>query len=112
VARLNTDGSLDGTFNPVGTGSNGSLQVLTIDASGKIIVGGAFTSYNGTTEPHVARLSSSKILVGGTFASYNGTPAIYIARLNPGGSLDNTFAPVGTGLSNALSALVLSYTLE
>jgi uncharacterized delta-60 repeat protein len=128
VARLNTDGSLDATFNPTGTGLNFTVNALAIDSSGKIIVGGSFTSYNGTTERMVARLntngsldatfnptgtglnnnvyaiaidSSGKIVVGGAFTSYNGTSEPYIARLNTDGSLDATFNPTGTGLNGA-----------
>ncbi|HVF72717.1 MAG TPA: Calx-beta domain-containing protein [Chthoniobacterales bacterium] len=71
IARLNTSGTLDTSFNP-GTGPRGGLLFrIVVDAAGKILIGGEFTTYNGI--------------------SRNG-----IARLNSNGSLDTTFDP-GTG---------------
>ncbi len=135
IARLNTDGSLDATFNPVGGGLANDVYALTIDSSGKIVVVGDFISYNGTPEPGVARLntdgsldatfnptagvglnswvnalaidSSGKIIVGGHFTSYNITPEFYVARLNTDGSLDTTFNPTGTGLNGDVYAVAL-----
>src|SRR5438132_581559 len=48
IARLNTDGTLDGTFT-VGTGANSTVNTTAIQSDGKIIIGGGFTVYNGTT---------------------------------------------------------------
>ena len=77
MARLNSSGTIDTSFNP-GTGLNGGFPngspfKIVVDAAGKILIGGAFTSYNGV--------------------SRNG-----IARLNANGSLDTTFNP-GTGVA-------------
>jgi uncharacterized delta-60 repeat protein len=135
IARINNNGSLDTTFSPTGTGLNGTVNALTIDSSGKIIVGGAFANYNGTSEPRIARLntdgsldatfaptgtglgftvravaidSSGKIIVGGAFGDYNGTNEFYVARLNTDGSLDGTFNPVGTGLSGGTTVNALA----
>jgi uncharacterized delta-60 repeat protein len=76
IARLNTDGSLDTTFDPgSGTsGQNGNVMAIAVQSDGQILIGGAFYTYNG-----VAR--------GG------------IARLNADGSLDTSFDP-GTGLGS------------
>ncbi|SMD44497.1 delta-60 repeat domain-containing protein/Por secretion system C-terminal sorting domain-containing protein [Aquiflexum balticum DSM 16537] len=124
IARLNADGSLDTSFNP-GTGANGSILTIQIQADGKIIIGGVFTSYNGTARNYIARLNADgsldtsfnpgtgtnsginttqiqadgKIIVGGNFTSYNGTARNRIARLNADGSLDTSFNP-GTGANN------------
>jgi uncharacterized delta-60 repeat protein len=122
IARLNADGSLDTSFNP-GTGANSAITTTAIQADGKIIIGGAFTSYNGTAINRIARLNADgsldtgfnpgmganntisttaiqadgKIIIGGAFTSYNGTVARNrIARLNADGSLDTGFNP-GTG---------------
>ena len=67
IARLNTNGTLDLTFNP-GSGTDGFFGVLTtaIQADGKILIGGDFTTFNNT-------------------------PRLGIARLNINGSLDMTF---------------------
>jgi uncharacterized delta-60 repeat protein len=116
VARINADGSLDSSFNP-GTGSNGTVLDVALQPDNKILIAGAFTSYNGTSRNRLARLNTDgsldstfnvgtgtdsaintialqqngKILIGGFFANYNGASANRLARINPDGSLDNTF---------------------
>lgn len=126
IARLNADGSPDGTFDP-GSGFNNLVLPTSIQTDGKIIVGGNFTSYNGTSITRIARLNpdgsidatfnpgtgfnaivysitiqaDGKILVGGDFSDFNGTAINRIARLNPDGSLDGTFSP-GTGFDNTV----------
>jgi uncharacterized delta-60 repeat protein len=122
IARLNTDGSLDTTFVP-GTGANNLVRTIAVQMDGKIIIGGDFTSYNGTPRNSIARLNldgsldptfdpgvgannivltttvqtDGRIIIGGLFTSYNGTPRNFIARLNTDGSLDTNFNPSGTG---------------
>jgi uncharacterized delta-60 repeat protein len=124
IARLNSDGTLDNTFN-TGTGAYGWVKTTAIQSDGKIIIGGYFTSYNGTARNHIARLnadgtldttfnpgtgannyifttsiqSDGKIIIGGDFTSYNGTTTNRIARLNTDGTLDATFNP-GTGVDD------------
>jgi hypothetical protein len=72
---LNTDGTIDGTFNP-GTGGNGIIQSIVYQPDGKVLIGGSFDNYNGTAR--------------------NG-----IARVNADGSLDGSFNP-GTGVDNGV----------
>jgi uncharacterized delta-60 repeat protein len=118
IARFNPDGSLDTTFATTGTGFNGTIVTTALDSNGKILVGGSFTSYNGTPAEHLARLnadgsldttfvmagtglnyqvntvvtdSSNRILIGGYFMVYNGTTTYFMTRLNSDGSLDLTF---------------------
>src|SRR5262249_60852526 len=55
VARLNSNGTLDNDFDP-GTGANGSVQAIAVLSSGKILIGGSFTSYNGLAAQRLARL--------------------------------------------------------
>ena len=124
IIRLNTDGSVDGSF-VYGTGLIGEASIVKIQTDGKILVGGNFTSYNGTLANYIIRLNSNgsvdgtfvygtgfspltgypysiaiqtdgKILVGGNFTSYNGTGANRIIRLNTNGSVDGSFV-YGTG---------------
>jgi uncharacterized delta-60 repeat protein len=60
IARLNTDGSLDQTFN-TGTGflnPNGEVDVV-ISPDGSIYIGGNMTSFNGQAVSGLVRLSSS-----------------------------------------------------
>lgn len=117
-ARLNQDGTLDGTFSGNGK-PNSYVDAITIDRNGKILIGGAFTTYNGTNTPRMARLSSlgvlettfntnlgtgfnsnvnviveqsdGKILVGGGFATFNGAAKKALVRLNEDGTIDATF---------------------
>lgn len=123
IARLNADGNPDPTFNP-GTGANNSVWCITPQSDGKLLVGGNFTSINGTNRNRIARLNADgsldttfnpgsgadkyvysfavqtngKILVGGQFALINGTNRNFVARLNTNGSLDTTFnATFATG---------------
>lgn len=128
IARLNTDGSLDESFDP-GTGANSVIGSVSIQSDGKIIIGGYFTSYNGISRNRIARLnadgsldesfnpgtgannginsiaiqSDGKIIIGGYFTSYNGTSRNRIARLNTDGSLDESFNP-GTGANGTVTA--------
>jgi uncharacterized delta-60 repeat protein len=74
IVRLNTDGTIDPTFNP---GGEGVLQ------------------YGVET---ILQQPDGKLLIGGSFNSYNGVPRSRIARLNSDGSLDPGFDP-GTGLN-------------
>jgi uncharacterized delta-60 repeat protein len=125
IARINADGTLDGSFNP-GTGANGTVYTTALQSDGKIIIGGLFTTYNGTARNRIARInadgtldisfnpstganstvwtttlqSDGKIIIGGAFTTYNGTARTRIARLNADGTLDGTFTP-GTG-ANAI----------
>ena len=72
VARLNADGSLDGSFN-VGAGvvddggSVGEAQAVAVLPNGQILVGGLFQDFNGTTAPCLARLNAD----GSVDASFN-----------------------------------------
>src|ERR1035438_9670505 len=76
MARLNPDGSLDGTF------LNG--------------LGGADGSVNA-----VACQTDQRLLVGGAFANINGIARGRIARLLTDGNLDTSFNP-GSGADNSV----------
>ena len=133
IIRLNVDGSLDSSFN-VGTGFNINVNAIAIQSDGKIICGGTFTSYNGTTINRIIRLnvdgsldssfnvgigfsstvnsiaiqSDGKIICGGGFGSYNGTMLRRVVRLNSDGNLDLTFFPgPDFGLSNTVNRIVI-----
>ncbi len=129
IARLNLDGTLDPSFDP-GTGggtSSAGLQDMLLQPDGKVLIGGTFTTYNGTARNRIARINADgtldnlftvgtgadgsvsavalqadgKVLIGGTFTSYNGTPCNRIARLNSNGTIDPTSLP-GTGLNGSV----------
>jgi uncharacterized delta-60 repeat protein len=123
IARLNSDGTLDPSFD-VGPSSNFHVRTITVQADGKILAGGDFTSFGGTARNRIVRLNSDgsidtsfapttganrmvyaigvqsdgRIVVCGSFTSFNSVSRNGIARLNPDGSLDTTFDP-GSGLS-------------
>ena len=62
IARLNSDGTLDTAFNPNASGStNGFPTVvysIVLQADGKILVGGTFTSIGGQPRTCIARLDA------------------------------------------------------
>ncbi|MFO0398403.1 MAG: delta-60 repeat domain-containing protein, partial [Sphingobacteriia bacterium] len=132
IARLNADGSLDVNFNPIGSGANDEISALALQAGGKVVIGGEFTSYNGTSRSRIARLNADgsldtgfnpgtgpddavfalalqpdgKVLIGGALTSFSGVTRNKIARLNVDGSLDTGFAP-DTGANEDILSLIL-----
>lgn len=139
--RLNTDGSLDETFNVAGTGIEfeGWTGVTVFDeqSDGKILVGGRFSSYNGTAVDSIIRLNADgsldetfdtgtgfsssvyaiaiqgdgKIIVGGGFTTYKGVTANRIIRLNADGSVDSSF-DTGTGFNTTVYNILLQSSGE
>ncbi len=63
IAMLNPDGLLDSIFN-MGSGTNESVWTTSIQSDGKIIIGGDFTSYNGTGRNRIARIFGGTNTVG------------------------------------------------
>ena len=55
--RLNTDGTLDTTFD-IGAGFNGLIWTLLLD-HGKLYVGGAFSAYDGNACANICLLYTS-----------------------------------------------------
>ena len=131
IARLNTDGTLDTTFDAQ-TNPNGTIYSLTVQNDGKILVGGYFTSINGTSRKSIARLNTDgtldttfdpgagfngtvysieiqgdgKVLAGGFFSSYNGISRNNIVCLNTDGTLDAIFDS-GSGFNNRVTSIAL-----
>lgn len=135
VARLNQDGSVDSSFNP-GTGADSRVPVVAVQADGKVLLGGWFTSVNGVSRNRIARLNSDgsvdtsfdpgagpvwsndnyvwcvavqpdgKVLIGGGLTSFNGVSQNRIARLNSDGSLDSSFN-VGSGANQEVYAVAM-----
>ncbi len=118
LARLNSDGSTDTTFNSGNSGPNGSVFEIAVLADNKIIIGGSFTAYNGISKSGVVRLnadgsldssfnlngtgatgtvknialqSDGKIVFTGTVTAYNDFPQFSVFRLNADGTRDMTF---------------------
>jgi uncharacterized delta-60 repeat protein len=132
LARLNSNGSLDTNFAPVIDDPfvNPVVVAVAIQLDGKIVIGGEFSSVNGTPRNHIARLNpdgsldtdfdpgiglnaspqaialqtDGAVIIGGQFTTVNGAPRARVARLNANGSLDTTFDP-GGGPNNYVLAL-------
>jgi uncharacterized delta-60 repeat protein len=101
LGRLNSDGTVDSSFN---TGANGPVFCLAVQADGKILAGGLFTSLGGSPRRCIGRLNADgtvdpsltvganwtvscmalqadgKLLVGGLFTSLGGVNRSYIGR--------------------------------
>ena len=120
ASTAQTAGNLDATFDPRG-GPNASIRAITTQADGRILVGGAFTDWDGSPQIGLVRLnadgsrdrsfacrfapaqgvqvdalavtSAGTIYVGGTFSSVDGRVRAGLARLHPDGALDAAFDP-------------------
>lgn len=133
IARMNSDGSLDQAFAPV-LASTSNLQqrvdAIAVQPSGKIIVGGSFTSIDGITQGPMTRLNAdgskdftflvglgataiysivlqadNRILVGGSFSNFTAAPRRNIVRLDPNSGVSD--GQVGLIGPNTLARVVL-----
>jgi uncharacterized delta-60 repeat protein len=135
LAKLSPTGAVDPAFNP-----GGGVEPVVVyaiappDETGGIVIGGAFTTYNGTAARRIARVNTTtgaldatfnpggagfgggtvyalrrapdgKYYAGGSFSIFNGIARGRVARLNGNGSFDNTFG--GSGLDGTVYALAL-----
>jgi len=129
IARLETDGSLDGSL---GATVQGDVFALALQQDGKIILGGSFTEANGQPCRRIARISpdgtldesftakagvnhevrtlvvqpDGKILAGGHFDAVSGHRQNHVARFNADGTRDGTFNP-GRGAAGIVWSLAL-----
>lgn len=139
LVRLNSDGTVDTTFyTNLGTNAvSGTVNAITIQADGKILIGGSFTAVGPSTRNRLNRLNSDgttdtafytnlgtafgstvnaitvqsdgKILVGGAFTTLNGATRNYLVRLNSTGSEDSAFY---TNLGNGFDGIVNSISVQ
>ena len=117
---MNSDGTLDAAFDPNAGGPASDLSIA-IQADGKILVGGMFSSMGGQSRINIAQLdpntgladsfdaatsegsaffiyaiavqADGKILVGGRFHTIGGQTRNRIARLDPTTALADSFNP-------------------
>ena len=61
LARLNSDGSLDTSFDP-GTGPNSPVNGLGLQPDGRVLIGGTFTVVNGVSGGYLARLETNGVV--------------------------------------------------
>jgi uncharacterized delta-60 repeat protein len=136
IARLNTDGTLDLTFND-GAGFNQLVSAVAMQLDGKIIVGGNFTTYSGSSINRIARLNSNGTLdtsfnVGtgidiqlpangitvdadgiiycvGNFTTYSSSAVQGIVAINPNGTINQTF---NSGLTASFNGTGRGFTIN
>ncbi|MCD0464571.1 T9SS sorting signal type C domain-containing protein [Flavobacterium sp. ENC] len=134
LVRLNTNGSIDSSFN-TGTGFDKNVYALNLQSDQKIIVGGSFLMYNGISQKRILRLHPNgdldstfdsgtgfskgdvlsiliqpddRILLGGTFSgTYKTIPSLRIIRLLKTGEYDGSFQ---AALNNKLHSM--SFTAD
>lgn len=138
IAVINTDGTLDTTFNP-GTGFNGITYKVVVEALyDRILVAGSYTTYQGATANRLIRLSTTgavdsgfnigsgfnsdvtdiqiqswdnKLLISGAFTTYNGGSANRLVRISQFGVLDTTFSTnIGTGANGQVTIVGVDQT--
>jgi uncharacterized delta-60 repeat protein len=137
IVRLNSDGTMDTSFTTnTGTGLNNIGRSIAVQSDGKIIVGGFFTTFNGTAVNRIARLNSDgtldtsfisnigtgansgvlsiafqsdgKILLGGSFTTLNGSTVNRIVRLNSDGTMDTSFTTnTGTAFNSTVNCIAV-----
>ena len=119
IARLNSDGSIDNSFQNIGTGADQSVLKIVIQDDHKVLVGGRFYNFNDNSQTGLIRLlnngspdplfsagsgfnnlvsaisvqDNDKIVIGGWFTEYDGTSRRGIVRLEADGIMDTSFAP-------------------
>jgi uncharacterized delta-60 repeat protein len=129
IARLNASGTVDISFQDPLVSMHSSVDAITIQPDGKILIGGNITSVAGETRIGIARLNADgsldttfqttmtgtfggivsgitlqpdgKILIAGDFTTVGGEARRNAARLNNDGSLDASFQdPVAGNAQN------------
>ena len=136
ICRLNSNGSLDGTFSTGGVTGGEYCEAVAEQVDGKYVVVGNFAVFNGVSKNGIVRLntngtidgtfggtgfslgvvgtvdvdlqSDGKIVCSGSFSTYNGTSSPNFVRINTNGSIDSTFV-VGAGFDDTTNnAVILS----
>lgn len=112
IARVSSDGVLEPTFNPVVAGFLGNeVHAIAVQDNGDVLFGGFFSTVDGNSRFHLARVSPSgvvdpgfsplvsgsvfdihidtdySILIAGDFGDIGGVARIGLARINYNGTL-------------------------
>ncbi len=140
IARLDSHGALDGSFDPGSGLAGGAVRALAVQPDGKILAGGNFTSARRVPRGGLARFNTDgsldggftpgdgvgdgeirslavqtngQILIGGSFTNFNHVACGGLARLNADGSFDYGFDPgSGLGYVGQVRAKAYSLTLQ
>ncbi len=134
IVRLNQNGSIDPTFEMF-IGPNGSVHSIAVQSNGKLIVGGYFTSFDGTAKGNIARIKTDgsldntfnatlndrpdvikvliddTIIVCGNFTYCNVPNRNRIAKLDVDGNLISTFSN-GINSNNGFSNWVKNICIQ
>jgi len=135
IIRVNTNGTYDNTL-VTGVGFDFQPTCVAIQTDQKLLVGGFFTSYKGSTCAYAIRiasngnvdsvftgtsfdssvtsilyLTSGKFVLSGAFTTYNGTSANGIIRLNSDTTKDTTWN-YGTGFGGTGQGVLTANTAQ
>jgi uncharacterized delta-60 repeat protein len=133
LVRLNADGTVDPSFNAGGTGPQHLVHDIALQDDGRIVIVGAFASYNGQLSANVLRLhpngqrdysfqipynsinnavnavalqADGRVVAAGDFFLCYGNSQPYIVRFNTDGALDTTFV-IGSGFNAPVHDLLI-----
>src|SRR5687768_16580220 len=87
------DGGNDMNFNPsdvgfgYGDAANNTIQTTLIQSDGKIIIGGYFTTYDGTSRNSIARLNSDVTLDAGFVVGTGANNPVFSTALQSDGKI-------------------------
>ena len=107
IARLNSDGSLDGTFNP-GLGADGTVWSIAL-VNRVVQQTNILNEGGGLYLTNVVVMTNAQIVIGGDFTSVNGIGMNHVAVLNMDGSVDTTFNP-GIGPDGTVNAVAVDFS--
>ncbi|HLW32032.1 MAG TPA: T9SS type A sorting domain-containing protein [Aequorivita sp.] len=109
IAKINNDGTIDPSFN-MGTGPNEYVWSSCIQNDGKIVIGGDFTAYDGTSINRIARLGNTLSIIENPFAEgIRVYPNPFKDVINIAG-LDNS--PISVSIYSLTGQLIKTETLN
>jgi uncharacterized delta-60 repeat protein len=120
LVRLNSNGTIDTTFNGGGQGPDAPLRSIELQSDGKILIGGEFTQYNTIPRGGIARLDTGGALdtmfangVAGVGGGIGGS-SVYVIRVQTDGSvvIGGFFTTVNGVVRNGLARLTSTGTLD
>ncbi|CAL1519702.1 IPT/TIG domain-containing protein [Chitinophaga sp. MM2321] len=86
LARLNTDGSLDPSFNP-GSGADQPIYNFERQPDGKYLIVGAFNNYNGQKTPHIVRINEDGAIDPSFKVTKGADGNVFAIGIMPGGEI-------------------------
>lgn len=81
LVRLGTNGAIDATYD-VGTGLNAAARAIVLDSTGKVYIGGGFTTYRGTSVNRLVRTTTTGTIDSGFTAAVFGGGDVFSLNLN------------------------------